>query len=110
MARYILIDSNSGYIFGDTADFNGKIYNPESPTDAARELDRLFQQIPDRSYVEHDNPPHDNRTGYHVYRADVNGSDAVTTVTDGQDQEMIDAVEADCEYVCFVECIDELRA
>lgn len=106
MARYILIDNNSGYIFGDTADFNGKICYAASPADAAREMDRTIQQIPDRRYVEHSHPPRDDRCGYHIYRADVNDSEAIVTITDGQDQEMIDAVEADCEYVCFVECTD----
>ena len=50
--------------------------------------------------------PGDSSTGYHVYRADVNGSDAVSLVLDGQDQEMIDAVERDCEYVGYVICRD----
>ncbi len=105
MARYILIDNDSGYIFGDTADYNGKIYTAKSPADAARELDETIVKQHGRTYVETSRPS-DGRTGYHVYRADVGGSDAVTTVTDGEDQEMIDAVMADCDYVCFVECLD----
>lgn len=108
MARYILIDNSSGYIFGDTSDINGAIYSAESPADAARELDEKIVGQHGRSYRERtDVVSGTSVTGYHVYRADVRGSEAVPTVWDGQDQETIDAVERDCQYVCFVECADE---
>lgn len=103
MARYILIDNNSGYIFGDTADFaNGR--SDLSPADAARLLDESIGEI-GRDYVEHNSNPRSTITGYRVYRADVRGSEAVPVVHDGQDQETIDEVVRLCEFVGFVECV-----
>ncbi len=115
MPRYILIDNNSGFIFGDTADFGRKLRPfvseafPVSgceltPAQAARVLDEEIVGEHGRSYVEMSYAPGDTRTGYAVYRADINGSEAVASIIDGQDQEMIDAVESDCDFVCFVEC------
>lgn len=104
MARYILIDSNSGYIFGDTADFAANRQSDiTSISDAARMLDESIGEY-GRSYSELSRNPRSTQTGYHVYRADINGSEAVPVVQDGQDQEMIEAVERDCEYVGFVAC------
>lgn len=102
MTRYILIDNNSGYIFGDTADFAaGQEIN--SISDAARALDESIGE-PGRSYIENSRSPRSTVTGYSVYRADINGSEAVAIVRDGQDPEIISAVEDSCEYVGFVEC------
>lgn len=109
MPRYILIDNASGFIFGDTADYNGKIAIAQteggSPIDAARELDETVVGEHGRSYAEVGRRElASNETGYHVYRADINGSDAVATIADGQDPEMIEAVERDCKYVTTVRC------
>lgn len=102
MARYILIDSNSGYIFGDTADYLGG-RDPGSMSEAARLLDESIGEH-GRRYEELSRNPRSTQTGYDVYRADIDGSEAVTVVQDGQDQEMIEAVERDCQYVGFVAC------
>lgn len=102
MPRYILIDSDSGYIFGDTADFAAG-QEISRIKDAARLLDESIGER-GRTYLEHDSP-RNSVTGYNVYRADINGSEAVPVIHDGQDQKQIDAVEAACEYVGFVECI-----
>jgi len=106
MARYILIDNASGYIFGDTADFSGVIAqaNGGSPIDAAREMDEAVIGEHGRTYEEV-NSLASNETGYHVYRADVGGSDAVVTVWDGQDQDTINAVIASCPLVATIRCI-----
>lgn len=101
MARYILIDSYTGYIFGDSADIDGKVVTG-TPSEVAAALDSSIGEH-DRSYTELRTAPRDTRTGYMVYRADVNGSEAVPVVRDGQDRETIEAVERDCEFVCFVE-------
>lgn len=101
MARYILIDNNSGYIFGDSADLDGRIFEG-SALEFAKALDEHIGGEP-REYVEHRAYPSTTASGYHVYRADVNGSDAVTVVWDGQDQETIDAVVRDCRYEGFIE-------
>lgn len=104
MARFILIDNCSGYIFGDTADFMANRQSGASPTEAARALDesigehgRAYEEVGRRELAS-------NETGYHVYRADVGGSDAVATVENGQDRETIDAVLRDCEYVTTLRC------
>lgn len=103
MPRYILIDNYSGYIFGDTADLDGWNDTERTPVDAARLLDESIGEL-GREYTLIGHNPRDTSTGYHVYRADVDGSDAVTVVTDGQDREVIEAVERDCEYVGYVIC------
>ena len=104
MARYILIDNGSGYIFGDTADFAaGKDF--DGICEAAKLLDESLGEH-GRIYTELSRHPRTTVTGYSVYRADINGSEAVTVVQDGQDQEMIEAVERDCQFVGFVECTD----
>ncbi len=101
MPRYILIDNHSGYIFGDSADIDGKLF-VGTPLEVAAALDASIGEH-GRTYTEHSSRPSDTRSGYHVYRADINGSDVVDVVRDGQDQEMIDAVSSGCEYVGFIE-------
>lgn len=103
MARYILIDNASGYIWGDSADFQGKIFDG-TPREFAIAIDR-DNKAADSDYELIGHNPRSTESGYHVYRADVRGSEAVSVVTDGQDQEMIDAVERDCEYVGFLRSI-----
>ena len=104
MARYILIDNCSGYIFGDTADL-GMLEAPATIVDAARALDGSIGEH-GRDYAEcglHDLAS--NQTGYHVYRADIDGSEALPVVHDGQDAETIASVTEHCQYVGSVECI-----
>lgn len=103
MARYILIDNRSGYIFGDTADLDGWNDTERTPVDAARLLDESIGER-DREYELIGHDPRDTSTGYHIHRADVRGSEQVAVVTDGQDREMIEAVERDCDYVGYVIC------
>lgn len=104
MTRYILIDSNSGYIFGDTADFAANRQSDiTSIIDAARMLDESIGEHGLR-YAELSRNPRSTQTGYYVYRADIDDTEAVPVVQDGQDQETIDAVERDCEYVGFAAC------
>ena len=103
MARFILIDNNTGYIFGDTADLNGDLVQATSPIDACRAVDQLVVGVRDRSYKEVSSLA-SNETGYRVYRADINGSEAVTVAHDGQDKETIEAVERDCRLVATVRC------
>lgn len=105
MARYILIDNCAGYIFGDSADLNGHIFSG-TPVEFAAALDasigehgRTYEDVSRHALAS-------NETGYHVYRADVDGSEAVAVVWDGQDQETIDAVVQACEYVTTIRCQD----
>lgn len=114
MARYILIDNCSGYIFGDTAALPTHTFAGDdfpisqsglTPLEAARWLDEADIREFGRTYEEVSRHAlASNQTGYHVYRADVGGSDAVPPTEDGQNQEAIKAVERDCEYVTTVRC------
>jgi hypothetical protein len=117
MPRYILIGNCSNYIFGDTALLpNVPISTSDgykmtqsdiaSPVDAARWLDETETQVFDRTYeMVSRSELASNETGYHVYRADINGSDAVQAIDDGQNQELIEDVERNCEYVTSIRCI-----
>jgi microcystin degradation protein MlrC len=105
MPAYILIDNNSGYIWSDMRDLGGKAHVAAdmTPVEAARLTDEDAGEY-GRTYEFQRVAPSDTRTGYHVYRADVGGSDAVTVVHDGQDPETIEAVMRECEFVGFVTC------
>lgn len=98
--RYILIDNYSGFIWGDSADLNGKIF-AGTALEFARALDASLGDH-GRTYEEQSRPNASNQTGYHVYRADIDGSDAVMIVHDGQDQATIDAVTESCRYEGFI--------
>lgn len=114
MPRFILIDNYTGYIWGDSADLDGKVFVPTGmPTFGSAMVENAaleYAAALDASTGTHGRTydtcnRHDlasNETGYHVYRADVNGSDAVALVHDGQDQETIDAVVRDCQYVTSI--------
>jgi hypothetical protein len=106
MARYILIDNCSGYIFGDSADLNGRIFNG-SPTEYAAALDASIGQHGRRYHVcDHRRELASNETGYHVYAA----PEVLPAIDDGQDPELIEAVIRDCEYVTTIRCIDASEA
>jgi hypothetical protein len=103
MARYILIDNCSGYVFGDSADLDGHIFSG-TPVEFAAALDAsngahglTYEGVSRHALAS-------NETGYHVYRADVDGSEAVPVVWDGQDPKTIDSVVQDCEYVTTIRC------
>jgi hypothetical protein len=96
MPRYILIDRNSGYVWGDSADFAAGKHDDLTPIEAAKLLDLSLNEA---RFAYETTERHNASAVYDVYRADVRGSEAVPVVTDGQDQETIDAVERECEYV-----------
>lgn len=110
--HFILIDTDSGYIFADTRDLAG--YDPSYATGlryaegidaaakyAAETLDRSLMsqmsQVDDYKIVSRGTPD-----SYDAYRVDINGSEAVALVRDGQDQETIDTVEHECDYVTTI--------
>ena len=106
MARYILIDNESGYIWGDSADLDGKIFDGDA-IEFARAVDASNHDDPAlRNYEMASRPSSRNEWGYVVYRADVNGSDAVPVVWDGTGRETIEAVERDCEMIGFIRIRD----
>lgn len=98
MARYILIDNASGYIFGDTDDYApGRI---DSPMEACETLDREVVQEHGRTY-ELVSRLASNETGYLVYSGDV---DATINVENGQDENTIDYVLEHCPLVATIRC------
>lgn len=119
--RIVLIDNNSGYIFGDSADLDGRIFTwddvydpfrsryPGRVTLTADDFALAFAQAFDRSigetgraYRMAGSDPASNETGYHVYRIDVDGSHVIGDVHDGQDREIIDAVTTGGRYLGFI--------
>ncbi len=100
MARYIFIDSSSGYIFGDSADIP-RVTADSTLIEIAAALDASIGQ-PGREYELQSSNPNTTATGYDVWRVDVGGSEVVPVVQDGQDQEVIDAVETEGEYAGFI--------
>lgn len=112
--RYILIDNTSGYIFGDTAALPAHTFDGEqfpvtqddiTPIRAARWLDETETKEYGRTYEDVGRYGlASNETGYRVFRADINGSEAIGDIWDGQDQDTIEAVERDCEFVTCIRC------
>ena len=98
--RYIIQDNYTGYIWGDSADFAAGKDAPDSIVAACRMLDESIGEC-ERTYKEVSRLS--GQAGYIVYRADINGSEAVPIVQDGQDQETIEAVERECQLLGYVE-------
>jgi hypothetical protein len=109
MARYILIDNGSGFIWGDSADLDGKPF-AGTALDFAAALDRQVDPsaAADRAYVAESRADGANVTGYHVYRADWDaepGKPPFPVVRDGQSQAEITAVTLDCLYQGFIRVV-----
>lgn len=107
MAQYIIQDVCSGYIWGDTRDFANGPNHYDTIADACRALDQDLGEH-GREYEEVSRL--DGDSGYAVYRVDINGSEAVTVVHDGQDKETIEAVMRDCDLVGYVQWRDQEAA
>lgn len=117
--RIVLIDNNSGYIFADSADLEGRIFTwddvatdfPQSPTEDdfalsfAKALDRSIGET-GRAYRMAGSDPASTETGYHVYQIDIDGSHVIGDVHDGQDRELIEAVTTCGRYLGFVATVD----
>lgn len=100
MAAYIIQDAYTGYIWGDTRDIGGKPVNFDEITDACRAVD---ESIGEFGRVYEEVPRLGGDTGYIVYRVDIDGSEAVTVIHDGQSRDEIEAVMRDCLLVGYVE-------
>src|SRR5690606_28074603 len=102
MPRYILIENNSGYNWPDTPDLAPQSESGQQPVDAARLIDE-HTGAPGREYeLFRSSLSAPDGSGYHVWRADVAGRETLPVVIDGQNREMIAAVERDCEYVGYI--------
>lgn len=113
--RIILIDNSSGYVWGDSADLGGRVFsgddvlriNPAADLRDERDWAMAFAEALDRDIGgesrEYERVGRlDGRSGYRAYRADVDGSEAVPVVQDGQDGETIEAIERDCHKICEI--------
>lgn len=101
MARYILIDNYSGFIWGDSSDLEGKAFIG-TPIEFATALDTFSKNTP-RSYEEVSRYAlASNESGYHVYLA----GEAIPIVQDGSDEVEIEAVTINCEYVTAIRYTD----
>jgi len=89
MVRYILLEHNCGYIFGDLVE--------SSPVSAAVSLDKSLTND-ESEYFYEETGRYDASARYYVYYA----SDDFPTIEDGQDQELIEAVIRDCPYIATV--------
>lgn len=102
MARYILIDNFSGFIWGDSANLEGNAFNG-TPLEFAAALDTHVGPHTPRVYEDVSRDAlASNESGYHVYRA----GDAIPIVQDGSDEAEIEAVTINCEYVTTIRYID----
>jgi hypothetical protein len=123
MTRIILIERNTGYIWGDSADFNGKLFTDDDAVQVRPSFDgsvddfalayaeALEQDIDPSSHGQFSHEYYwssrsDNWT-YAAYRAD---GDKVPTVWDGQSSEEIQAVMDFCDEIGFItsECVEEI--
>jgi hypothetical protein len=98
MSRYILIDSKSGYIFGDTADY--AVGEADlTPAGAARLLDLSIGEH-NRTYTELNARPNAPRAGYDVYEIDRPG--VIDVVGEGQNPDFVAEVIRAGKYAGFV--------
>ena len=86
MAIYILIDHASGNVFADTRDMDGQQVPVATAQEAVAALNALMGST----------------GGFHAFRADWQGSEAVPVVIDGQDTATIREIERRCKYEGFV--------
>ena len=97
--RYIIIDRNSGFIWGDTADRWWRMDElpPVGPVEAARSLDQSVSNDMSETQYAITNRNDDMAT-YDIYIA----KDYFPPVRDGQDQSMIDLVCKRCAFTASV--------
>jgi hypothetical protein len=116
--RIILIDSYTGYIWGDSASYKGRAFTlddalafkPDINATSEHDFALAYAAALDadiggelRDYdMRRVSTARDGSSGYMAYRADVDGSEAVPAVYDGQDKETIEAVETHCQRIGFI--------
>tara|TARA_R110000822_G_scaffold75024_2_gene180290 strand:- start:5407 stop:5712 length:306 start_codon:yes stop_codon:yes gene_type:complete len=97
--RYIIIDRNSGFVFGDTADRWWRMdeAHPAGPLEATKSLDHaLMVDTSEMHYAITDK--YDAKVTYDIYSAE----DCFPVVRDGQDQSVIDLVCKRCAFTASV--------
>lgn len=117
--RVILIDSYTGYIWGDSVDYNkgrgftlddAMAFKPDINATSEQDFALAYAAALDadiggvsRDYdMRRASAARDGSSGYMAYRADVNGSEAVPVEYDGQDKETIEAVMTNCRLLGFI--------
>lgn len=116
--RIILIDIHSGYIWGDSADLRGRPFAADAALAIrpgmdirseeafalafAEALDRSIGGEPRTYAMLSAGAARNGAPGYMAYRADIDGSEIVPVVHDGQSKEEIEAVESSCRRIGFI--------
>ena len=85
--RYIAIDHNSGFIWG--------VAVASTPEAACEMIDRDADPMTPAESWESVEPIRDTDGGFHLYAA----PEGFPVITDGQDQRLIERVEAECKHV-----------
>ena len=80
--HYVIVDNHSGYIWGYTADVNGKTIPCQSAIEAAKVIDesmgehgRLYEEVSRLA---------SNETGYHIYQVPEHDGKEVVVITKAQ--------------------------
>jgi hypothetical protein len=123
MVRIILIDSDSGYIWGDSATLDSRVFDldaalaicPDMDVSSVDDFALAYAEALDRSVggeprtyeMLSASASRDGGSGYMAYRADIDGSEAVEVVSDGQSQEAIEAVISKCREIGFIARFDK---
>ena len=103
MTRFILIDTYTGNIAGDTARLPRFALTEQTPIDAIRVLDesnretRFDYKIVPLTRL-------DWCDGYLVY--DATTLTSLPPIEDGTDRQIVDTVELQCPFVCAIQTID----
>jgi hypothetical protein len=87
ISRYIAIEHNSGFIWGDA--------DEATPEAACARIEANFDFSRITGAWERVPPIRDTDGGYHVYEAPA----GFPNIEDGQDQEMIERVVAECQHI-----------
>jgi hypothetical protein len=95
MKRYILIHNRSGFIFGDSANFDGEPYL-DDPYGFAEAVCASLDPSGELWCCGWIDGRDTTANGFYYYRADLSKGEAVPLALDWQDQATIDAIERDC--------------
>lgn len=103
--HYVIVDNHSGYIWGYTADVNGKTIPCQSAIEAAKVIDesmgehgRLYEEVSRLA---------SNETGYHIYQVPEHDGKEVVVIQKEQHESTTDPSLWGCELVATVRVFKE---
>jgi hypothetical protein len=95
MPRYILIDTRSGLVSGDTGTIDNLAHSAASPIEAARLVTDQNEHQADRTFEDIGREQADGRHGYLVYQP----SDHFPYAFAGAGGDVIGRVKRECQFV-----------